>query len=260
MTCREAQSLLTAYVDQELSGVDRQTYEHHLLHCDQCFRASRTESRFKAAIRGHLPHPAVPASLAARVKATLDAEPQPTARRWPWQLFPRFFPAFAATVALFVLVVGARTRRSPIWDQAVRAYTSGIPLDVVGKDCKTIAADLRKYVNFFLKPPTVGEHSNCHGGRLIDTGNGYGAYFVVERQGLRIGVLVYPEDADGTFRLKMRSLGQAHHEPAYVESGRGTSLAVVHGDDGLEYVYTAATDSDELTNYVRSNFQLTGAR
>jgi len=40
-----------AFVDGELSGSDRTAYEAHLVSCDACARATRLQSRFKAALR-----------------------------------------------------------------------------------------------------------------------------------------------------------------------------------------------------------------
>ena len=56
MKCSEAAAFSDAYVDGELAGVDRDVYEQHLIDCDHCSRCCRLQSRFKAAVRGHLGH------------------------------------------------------------------------------------------------------------------------------------------------------------------------------------------------------------
>ena len=59
MNCLEADAIMYAFVDGELSGPDRAAYEAHLDSCDACARTTRLQARFKAALRGHLPRPEV---------------------------------------------------------------------------------------------------------------------------------------------------------------------------------------------------------
>jgi len=111
MNCSEADAIMYAFVDGELSGSDRTAYEAHLVSCDTCAHATRLQSRFKAALRGHLPRPEVPEGLRQRLHGALEAEP--TARRqWPWQAYPRIFTLAIAASAAVVLLV-ASPRRSP---------------------------------------------------------------------------------------------------------------------------------------------------
>src|SRR5262245_7252276 len=132
MKCAEADAFLHAYVDGELAGMDRDTYEQHILRCDRCFRTSRLQARFKAALRGHLPRREVPEGLRRRIAAALVSSPPPP-RRWLWQLYPRLFPSTAGAF-LLVLVASAsiyRGRHSPVLDQALLTYQAAIPMDVI---------------------------------------------------------------------------------------------------------------------------------
>src|SRR5256885_722495 len=48
MRCGEADAFTHAYVDGELAGRDRESYEQHLLECDACSHACRLQARFGA--------------------------------------------------------------------------------------------------------------------------------------------------------------------------------------------------------------------
>ena len=63
MTCPEADRVIPAYCDGELVGVYREQVERHLATCDACAGKSRFKSRFKAAVRAHLPPPPLPLGL-----------------------------------------------------------------------------------------------------------------------------------------------------------------------------------------------------
>ena len=60
MNCSEADAILYAFVDGELSGSGPNRLRGPPGDCDACARATRLQSRFKAALRGHLPRPEVP--------------------------------------------------------------------------------------------------------------------------------------------------------------------------------------------------------
>src|SRR3954471_22872427 len=113
MKCADADAFIHAYVDGELAGVDRDSYEQHLLECNECSHACRLQARFKAAVRGHLPRPVVPGRLQLRIQAALASAP-PIRRRYFWHAYPRLVPAAAAAVVLIGILGAARTRRSPV--------------------------------------------------------------------------------------------------------------------------------------------------
>jgi anti-sigma factor (TIGR02949 family) len=141
MNCSEADAIMYAFVDGELSGSDRTAYEAHLVSCDACAHATRLQSRFKAALRGHLPRPEVPEGLRQRLHGALEAEP--TARRqWPWQAYPRIFTlAIAASAAVVLLVASPRrSPSSPVLEQALSTFHHDVPLDVLSQSCAAVTA------------------------------------------------------------------------------------------------------------------------
>src|SRR5205823_5507567 len=103
MKCAEADAFIHAYVDGELAGVDRDSYEQHLLECDACSHACRLQGRFKAAVRGHLARPAVPVALRMRIEQAIGNAP-PIRRVWIWSSYPRLVPAAAAAVVMVAIL------------------------------------------------------------------------------------------------------------------------------------------------------------
>jgi anti-sigma factor (TIGR02949 family) len=81
--CAEVDTCVQTYVDGELAGVDREGVERHLVGCPACAGRVRLEARFKAAVRAHLPRPAVPAALRLRIEQTLASQPI-APLRGPW--------------------------------------------------------------------------------------------------------------------------------------------------------------------------------
>src|SRR5262245_57567054 len=106
MNCAEADAFGQAYVDGELAGVDREAVERHLVACATCGQRVRLESRFKAAVRAHLPRPEVPEVLRRRIEQALASQPI-APRRWfslpAWLSYPRLVPAAAAALLLLAI-------------------------------------------------------------------------------------------------------------------------------------------------------------
>jgi hypothetical protein len=73
MRCDEAQELITALVDGELSAEERLAIEAHLKACGLCRQAFAAESRLKQQTRSAALHITAPASLRRAVEGRLDA-------------------------------------------------------------------------------------------------------------------------------------------------------------------------------------------
>jgi anti-sigma factor RsiW len=253
--CAEAETFVHAYVDGELAGVDRDSYERHVLECEECFRASRLQARFKAAVRGHLPRPEVPARLRRRIENELEAAPPPPVRRWPWQLYPRLVPAMTAVVVLVGAGLASRGgRRSPLVAQAMRTYQAAMPMDVTDKDCRYIADWFRKHLDFAVKPPPLAQRGDCQGGRLVPVEDHMGAYFeVLTAEGQKLGVMVIDTD-----EAPLGGWGADHRvvngRDVYTVTSRGASGMAFRDRDGLSYVVTSDLDPDRLANFLPASF------
>ena len=251
LNCVEADNVLHAYVDGELTGADREAYESHLRGCAMCTQASRFQARFKAAIRGHLPRPALPVGLRSRVVTALASAPSPR-RRWPWQAYPRAFTVGMAAAAAVVLLVTntQRTARSPVLEQAVSTFHHDLPLDVLSESCSKVSDWFRGKVDFALQPATEHAGTHCQGGRLVNVYGRFGAYVVYQvPAGHRLGVMVFPSDNEPLAGSRQRVL---HGRRAFVDTRRGVSTVTFREPDGLDYVFTADLDEEALANWVET--------
>jgi anti-sigma factor RsiW len=247
--CSEADNVLHAYVDGELTGADRQAYESHLRVCEACTQSSRFQARFKAAVRGHLPRPALPVGLRTRIESALAAAPSPR-RRWPWQAHPRAFTVGAAAAAALVLLVAntQRTVRSPVLEQALSTFHHDLPLDVLSESCAKVSDWFRGKVDFTLAPAALDSGTRCQGGRLVNVRDRFGAYVVYQMQaGHRLGVTVAPSDNEPLPGSHQRVL---HGRHVFVATHRGVATATFREPSGLDYVFTADVDEDALANWV----------
>jgi anti-sigma factor RsiW len=251
MNCAEADTFLHAYVDGELAGADRQAYEAHLRDCEACTHASRFQARFKAAVRGHLPRPALPLGLRTRIESAIAAAPSPR-RRWLWQAHPRAFTIGAAAAAALVLLAvnWQRTSRSPVLEQALSTFHHDLPLDVLSDSCAKVSDWFRGKVDFSLQPAAQASSTHCQGGRLVPVRDGLGAYVVYQAPaGHRLGVMVAPSDSEPLAGTRQRVL---HGRHAFVDKHRGVSTVTYREPSGLDYVFTADLDEDALANWVET--------
>jgi anti-sigma factor RsiW len=246
MKCSEADAFIHAYVDGELAGVDRATYEQHMTACETCARACRLQARFKAAVRGHLPRPPVPMTLRMTIQQAIAGAP-PIRRRRFWESYPRLVPAAAAAVMFVVIFGTARSRNaSYALEQALHTYNANPPLDVVDSNCAYITNWFRGKVDFNV-PASYEKLGTCQGGRLVNVHDRFGAYIVyLTRNGHRLGIMVYNAKDDPSPEGNARR--QLYGRDVYFGSSRGASTAAYRDRDGLSYVVTSDMDENALSN------------
>jgi anti-sigma factor RsiW len=249
VTCAEAEAVLPAYGDGEIAEVDRGQIERHLASCAACAAQSRTQARFKAAVRAHLPRPPVPPELRVRLRAALGAQPI-APRRWVWITHPRLVPAAVAAVLLIAITGTVRHSQSMVLQQAQRSYQAELPMDITGTDCRSIASWFRGRVDFPVPPPALADGS-CQGGRLVNVRERPAAYIVTRgRDGHRIAFLVFdPRDE----AIDAPDRRYVNGREVYFGTGPGISTAAYH-DRGLGYVVTSDLDEESLTRLVTASF------
>jgi anti-sigma factor RsiW len=250
LTCSDADNVLHAYVDGELAAADRQAYEEHLRSCDACTHASRFQARFKAAVRGHLPRPALPVGLRSRIATALAAAPSPK-RRWVWQAYPRAFTVGMAAAAALVLMVANmhRTVRSTVLEQAVSTFHHDLPFDVLSESCTKVSDWFRGRLDFTV-PPTDRGGARCQGGRLVNVRDRFGAYVVYRvSPGHRLGMMVFPSGNEPLAGAHQRTL---NGRSVYLDTQRGVATVTLREPSGLDYVFTADLDEDALANWVET--------
>lgn len=255
MKCAEVQSLVQAFVDAELAGVDREGVERHVVGCLGCSRQVRLQARFKSAVRAHLPPPEVPFALRQRIEEALASQPI-APLRWPslpaWFVPSRVLPAAAAVLLLVAITGTVRRGQSMVLEQAERTYHTELPMDVTGSDCGSIASWFRGRVDFPVHAPALGGGATCQGGRLVNVGERPAAYIVYRVQnGHRVAFLVF-DPRDQAFEARQRRV--INGREIYVGTGPGTSIAA-YRDRGLGYVVTSDLDEDALTQLVTTSFR-----
>jgi mycothiol system anti-sigma-R factor len=109
MNCDEAQELITALVDNELSHLERPLIEGHLKDCSGCARAYEQEQSLKKEIQTVAANMSAPADLRRKIlvaQAILRKEPE-ASRRWNISFRPLrqlLYPAFGVAVLLIVVL------------------------------------------------------------------------------------------------------------------------------------------------------------
>lgn len=273
MKCAQSDSLVHAFLDGELAGEDRQSFEMHLLECGACANAVKGQARFKSALRGHLPRPPVPAALERKVAvalATAGHEDRPSP--WAWLAFPRLTPAFGAIGVVAVLVVLTRHQtapQTPVIQQALRAHSVELPMDVETPDCNRVASWFRGRLGFTVHPPQIeralaaavtsssveaanDDSPHCQGGRIINVRDNFGAYLTYKVGAQRrINVMVFAGDDESIEGPRHRLVGG---RDVYFSSGQGASTAAFRGRDGLNYVLTSDLDEDTLSHVLETAF------
>src|SRR5438034_966377 len=102
--------LLHAYFDDELDATQRTAFEEHLGQCPECARELAAQRDLRSGLRDGALYHRPPASLAARVRASLPQPNQPSAR-WPrrqtWLSTAAIVTGLALGLAGLALIVRA---------------------------------------------------------------------------------------------------------------------------------------------------------
>lgn len=255
--CGVGARLLCAYVDDELVGAERRSFESHLSGCGTCRMALERERDLVHGLRDGFAAVRAPQALHARVAALAGAP-----ARSPG---PRRVPAWAAAAALLVALgaggtwMRTATARAPVGappsefaalatDTHLRVTRGQLPLEVHSSDPDQVARWFDGRVPFNLALPRHPEGSDLSrlvGGRLVQFRGDYAAY------------LTYRQDGDRPVSLLVASAVQA--QPAggrVVRSGKLTfhvdSLSGLNVISWVDNGLTYALASDGSTRGERS--------
>src|SRR5256886_15679539 len=91
MNCKQAETMVSAYADDEVDALRSYSIRKHLLGCAGCAARQRSILALRARIRAEVPYFVAPPALHARVRATIGAvrasvapRSRPTSNRWRW--------------------------------------------------------------------------------------------------------------------------------------------------------------------------------
>jgi anti-sigma factor RsiW len=242
--CRTAAPLVTAYIDGELVGEDRATFEAHLGVCPDCRRRLDDERRVVGTVRGSAPLFEAPPALRERVERVLESPaPRPRSRRAVSGIGFALAAGLVVLAAAGVFVLRARPA-GPASEFAALAvdthlrYARGqLPLEVASDRPEAVSRWFEGRVPFQLALPDYrlgpGETKPYHleGGRLISFQRDYAAYVAYRMDEEPVSLLVTSSD-----RVRPRG-GEIVRSGAltfHVQSLGGLNL-ITWSDKGLTY-------------------------
>jgi anti-sigma factor RsiW len=203
MTREEAARLLHAYVDGELDAAKCLELEAHLAGNPAARAASERLREMSAAIRSRADYHAAPASLAARLRASVPAAPEAAPQRalwWGWLKPAAAFATFALLAwgaATLSLRPGEHERiAQEVLAGHVRATLGNRLLDVASSDQHTVKPWLSARLPFSPPVADFSAHGfELRGGRLDYVGGQSVAVLVYQRRQHMIDVFVWPAPA-----------------------------------------------------------------
>ncbi len=128
MTCQEAQDLITALVDREPLGPERDSLETHLQECSRCRIAEEQEQLLKQTIRGRAQRMRAPGELRDRILSDQRIFPEQSRTRWQDYIWPMPHlarPALAAGLLLAIALPALfllKPTTEPIAAAALKTY------------------------------------------------------------------------------------------------------------------------------------------
>ncbi len=105
--CDTARALASEYLDDELSGVQRDALETHLFSCESCYRAFKQMERTAEILRT-TPPAAPPEDLHERICAAMEREKAPAPALFAWRKAIGIAAGMAAAAAILLAVMMPR--------------------------------------------------------------------------------------------------------------------------------------------------------
>lgn len=126
MGCRRIKKMMSLYIDDELSPVDRESFLLHIKSCPHCSK-ELAESQAVHQLFAKAERSSAPYGFTARVMEELEHKDIPQTRIREFFLFRPFLPRFAGVVlALAVMVLGIMAGNLLVTDRAVPQNTATI--------------------------------------------------------------------------------------------------------------------------------------
>jgi anti-sigma factor RsiW len=263
MSCEGFRSLVTAYVDGELTGEERAAFEAHVAECEACAHRLADERQVVAAVEGSLPLYDVPTALRERVGELMVARPARRART-PWPAVAAALAAALVAVALWLpRPAGESPRRASSFaslaaDTHLRFARGQLPLEVASDRPEAVSRWFEGRVPFHMKLPEYpvgpGEEKfyRLEGGRLVSFHDDYAAYVAYRMEGEPISLLV---TSASRVRPEGGSTVASGNLVFHVESVAGLKV-ITWTDNGLTY----ALASDVAVSGARSCLVCHGSR
>lgn len=249
MNCKEARLLLDAHVDGELDLARHVEIEAHLVDCPECRRFAEAAGARREALRASLPRHAAPPHLAARIRASLEAQEPRAARvaaRRPGAWSGWGLAALAASLVLAAIggygwgrsaARGGALLSEAISDH-VRSLQPGHLTDVVSTDQHTVKPWFIGKLDF---SPPVSDLADLGfplvGGRLEHLDGRSAAALVFRRRLHPINLFVWPQGGSPAAPRKAKEDGYS---------------ARLWSQGGLNFMAVSEIPGDELDQFAEA--------
>ncbi len=251
MNCAEATTLLAAYTDGEISGLQGHSIRNHLQACPACAARHGELLALRAQIRAEVPRYSAPPELRARVLTTLDAvrtsaaspaRARTTNDRWRLLSSGALAGCAATLLAWFVGATVSDWRANE--DLAVEAVTSHVRatlgdqlIQIASSDQHTVKPWLSARLDY---SPPVRDFANegfaLIGGRLDTLEQRPVATLVYRHRQHTIDVFVRPKPA--------------HAPPSPLRAVRGFNVAHATGAE-MDWLAVSDVELDILSAFVQ---------
>lgn len=249
LSCKELETLVDPYLDDELDDRDLRDFLEHTGDCAECSERLKAEESDRRLLRAKLVAPAAPAAFHARMRSSLDdadREARLAARRarWGWVLPGTAVVAAAAALALFVMTKQPHPIQNSVATAAVKQHSRQLPVEVKGTQVQQF---VQKHYSPRAQLPHFRTNSDLVGARATSL-MGQAAmqlYFKVEKDRRRHDVQVHMFRARG-FKVpnnKRSKLVGGHR--VWIEDIGGISTITVKAADGNGYVFTSPSMQPE---------------
>lgn len=243
MTCRDAEALISAYVDRELDVAASVQMQTHVDACPTCAAAVARAEALRAAIGAASLSYSAPPGLDRRIRAAVRHHARPRAARaarvWRWASLPAA-AAVAATLTWMVAVnLAGSSGQQPLIDELIAGHVRSLMVDhlvdVPSSDQHTVRPWFNGKIDF--APPVAdftGSGFPLVGGRVDYVGRRPVAALVYRHNQHLVNVFIWP----GSGAPKPREIAsQGYHLARW-------------SDGGLEYWAVSDLNAGELEGLV----------
>jgi anti-sigma factor RsiW len=244
--CPDKESILQAYLDDELDAANVLEIEAHLKGCEGCAGYVRTLRELKSHLGAESLRPPAPASLRDRVEAAMEGEvkaprPRPRAPRWPLPGSAGAGAAAGAAACLMVLQLAGTSLQDQLIADHVRSLQADHLMDVATSDRHTVKPRFNGRIDFAPTVPDLAEKGFPLAGGRLDFA-----------QGRPVAALVYRRRAHIINVFVMPSRDLALHAPP-----RRTNYSTARWSaGGLDYWAVSDIEASDLQAFSRA-FQAT---
>jgi anti-sigma factor RsiW len=246
MNCDPATSLIAAYADREVQGLQRHRMVKHLRGCPTCAARVQELVTLHARIRTELAHDLAPSALRERVLAAVESAPtvrvslpSPPRDRWRWMMGGALGDA-RRRLAWIVGTAALDWRANQDFaveavSTHVRATLTNHRVEVVSSDQHTVKPWLSARLDY--SPPVrdfASEGFALLGGRIDHLVRRPIATLVYRYRNHRIDVFVRPETA--------------HAPPRPLRTVRGFNVAYARGS-GMDWLLVSDLNAGELSSF-----------